>query len=97
MTETVRCKFRVTEVKQHEAYVSEQVEAGKFKTTLQPMFSYTMTPVYSADPQSENKRFWDATPNGKVEFSVVHECPFQVGDEWYADFSFANRSSAERA
>lgn len=54
--------------------------------------SVILTPVYSTDPNSENKRFWDATPNGKLE---MHSTPerlvmFEPGKDYYLDFTLAD-------
>jgi len=48
-----------------------------------------LTPVFSNDPNHENKKFWDATPSGKIEISAKPEAleSFKVGDEYYIDFT----------
>lgn len=38
----------------------------------------------------ENKKFWKATPNGKLELSITHPDAakyFEVGKEYYLDFT----------
>jgi len=34
--------------------------------------SVVMTPVYSSDENSENKKFWKYTPSGKLEFTWIN-------------------------
>lgn len=48
-----------------------------------------LTPVYSNDPEHENKSFWDATPNGKLDFTIKAEVAefFTLGEEFYLYFS----------
>lgn len=52
-----------------------------------------MTPVYSSNPDDENRRFWNATPSGKITMyitnpdAVVH---FEVGKVYYVDFTPAD-------
>jgi hypothetical protein len=53
------------------------------------MYSYKFVPVYSEKPDSENKKFWDATPSGLLEMTCVYYGLFEVGKEYYLDFSEA--------
>lgn len=48
-------------------------------------------PVHSNDPLHENKRFWDATPSGKITLTVKTEIvkDFSPGDEYYIDFTLS--------
>ena len=48
-----------------------------------------LLPVFSTDPADENKKFWDATPTGKIEMHIKGEAAqsFVVGQEYYVDFS----------
>ena len=73
---TVRCKFQVQEVAR----------------TLYDGAKLTARPVYSQDPNSENKAFWDATPSGELDLSCVKEdaiAHLQPGDEIYIDITKA--------
>lgn len=47
-----------------------------------------MRPVYSEDPEAENKAFWDATPSGYIQMSCKPEAAafFEEGKEYYIDF-----------
>ncbi len=73
-----RCKFSCYSVK-HQIYGGKtvSVEAG-------------LGPVYSADLTSENRKFWEATPSGKLELTInnpaAFEC-FEAGKEYYIDIT----------
>ncbi len=67
---------------------------AKFKVSSVEKFAesigekVTMYPVYS--PEGENKDFWDATPNGKLEMTINNtnaQGRFQPGQEYYLDFT----------
>jgi hypothetical protein len=71
---TVRAKFKCTEERRAE---------GKFR-------SFKFSPVYSNEPDSENKAFWDATPQGSLELGITNDAAwplFTVGQEYYLDFT----------
>lgn len=50
--------------------------------------------VYSADPNSENKAFTDATPSGHLQICIANDKPaldlFQQGKAYYLDFTPAD-------
>lgn len=73
---TTRCKFRcesITHLPGHDKKVKRNV---------------VMNPVYSNDPNSENKKFWDASPGGKFELSYINEnIQFEPGGEYYIDIT----------
>lgn len=49
-----------------------------------------LTPVYSADPEHENKKFWDATPSGSIVLNINNPeaaDAFILGEEHYVDFT----------
>jgi len=79
MSNKIRCKFRVntiTEVKSESNYKSSKID---------------MSPVYSNDETSENKKYWDATPAGSLSFSVTNDSLSHVkpGQEYYVDLTLA--------
>jgi hypothetical protein len=81
-TRTVRAKFRCSNI-QTNNYGTSQSTVAHF------------TPVYSNDPNSENKVFGDATPNGRLE---MHSTPerlsmFQPGKDYYLDFTPADEEA----
>ena len=84
MTKT-RAKFKVDS--------RTETEGGRYdennKYVACPEYSITMSPVYSDDPESENAKFFNATPSGQITMGVVNEAAaeiFQVGKEVYVDF-----------
>jgi len=71
---TTRCKFKCESVTDH--------GGGKR--------SVAMNPVYSSDPNSENKKFWDATPSGNINFAWINDrVKFEPGKEYYVDIQEA--------
>jgi hypothetical protein len=50
----------------------------------------TLRPVYSDDPNHENKSFWDATPAGEIQMWISNPAAFsqfELGKEYYIDFT----------
>jgi hypothetical protein len=57
------------------------------------MRTLVFSPVYSQDPESENKKFWDASPQGEVRLGTVNPeawKQFELGQEYYLDFTLAS-------
>lgn len=75
MATTVRSKFKCI---------------GEMRTEYHQR-KYTFAPVYSNDPNAENKAFWDATPSGTIELLITNEkaWTFEPGKEYYVDFTEA--------
>ena len=79
----IRAKFRLTEWKNSEG--GRRVD-GKYESCI--MASLVFIPV--GDDSPENKLFWEATPNGRIEISFVN--PEAVEElkllkEYYVDFT----------
>jgi hypothetical protein len=76
-----RAKFVVLSIKKNSSDpLAAQVELGA---------------VYSSVPGSENKAFWQATPSGKIEMYINNPEGaklFELGEEYYVDFSPAPKS-----
>jgi hypothetical protein len=56
--------------------------------------SFKFSPVYSNVDNSENKKFWEASPNGSLVLGVVNPevWPlFELGEEYYLDFTKAEK------
>lgn len=50
--------------------------------------SVVMHPVYSSDPNHENKKFWDASPGGKLDLTWINpNVGFKPGQEYYLDIT----------
>jgi len=53
-------------------------------------FRIDMSPVYSADPESENGKFFQATPWGQITLGTVNAeaaAQFTPNAEFYLDFT----------
>lgn len=75
----VRAKFRVNDI-QH----SLDGQGEPYSEMVQ------LNPVYSNDPQSENRQFWDATPAGTLTMWINNKAAFGLferGKEYYLDFT----------
>lgn len=75
----VRAKF-IVRAKEASIY------AGQELTTVK------LDPVYSPDPKSENGKFWNFTPMGKIELGTINKAAadaFELGKEYYIDFTRA--------
>jgi hypothetical protein len=71
---SVRAKFRVHNIK----------DQGAGLAVIE------LHPVYSSDPQSENAKFFDATPWGSIQLGTVNAAAaeqFKAGGEFYVDFT----------
>lgn len=74
MSSVTRCKFKCNSVTTH---------AGGARTV-------EMAPVYSSDPNSENKSFWDASPGGEFKLHWINpKVSFEAGKEYYLDITEA--------
>lgn len=78
----VRAKFYCQEISQT-GYTKDgepKVATGKL---------YKFAAVYSNDPKHENKQFFTATPNAKLEMYIDNPAAqvFELGREYYVDFS----------
>jgi hypothetical protein len=52
------------------------------------LYSFEFSAVYG-DDTPENKLFWESTPSGKLELSVVKMDVFEVGKAYYLDLEVA--------
>lgn len=71
---SVRCKFKVNTIEHHD---------GNGVTIK-------MSPTTSADPNSENAKFWKWTPGGSLVFNCVNPDAIkqlELGKEYYLDIS----------
>lgn len=75
----VRAKFKVTEITEH-AYGEKTMKTIKLQ------------PVYSQKEGSENKAFWEASPNGEIRLGTINmqaAAQFELNGEYYIDFTRA--------
>lgn len=76
----VRAKMKVTSVTLSENWVQGEP----------PLVSVVLNPVMGNS--EENKKFWKASPSGKVELSILNSeasKQFIIGKEYYVDFTLA--------
>lgn len=80
----VRAKFRVSEVTEH-AYGNQLMKTIKLVPVLK-----------DADPESENSKFWAASPNGEIRLGTINLVAaneFTINRECYVDFIFVDEAS----
>lgn len=99
---TTRCKMRVNQItyamSSTPAFddegnpVYDEIEGGsrrqKYEKFLQP--TVQLSAVKDEDPQSENGKFWQATPMGTVSLTINNPRGaevFEPGQDYYVDFS----------
>jgi hypothetical protein len=64
-------------------YKSENYENVEMRTIV-------LTPVYSNNPEDENRKFWDASPSGEIKLGTVNPAAwqaFELGGDYYVTFS----------
>ena len=95
----VRAKFKVTHIDRSvgsgikkDADGKDIIDPGTGRPTYAQMEMRTviMHPVYSSEPGTENKKFWDATPSGELRLGTVNPSAweyFELDKEYYVDFS----------
>ena len=87
----VRAKFRLVGWKNS---LGSRQKDGKWQEGI--VASLEFQAVSSNDPNSENKKFWDATPSGKIELNLVNPEAiklFTIGKEYYVDFTEAPKQN----
>jgi len=86
----VRAKFRLNKIETSEHTRSHPTIDGKYTSEVLELRTLIFSPVYSSDPESENRHFWDATPSGEIRLGCVNREAwekFQLGHEYYLDFT----------
>lgn len=93
----VRAKFKVTSITRTEtARQKRDAEGNVVKSEhAHPVYEPTemrtirMNPVYgNGDPNHENTKFWEASPNGSFELGCINLAAaeqFELGKEYYLD------------
>ena len=51
------------------------------------LYNYKFSAVTSGS--DENKKFWKYTPSGNIELQSITDNQFEVGKEYYLDFSLS--------
>jgi hypothetical protein len=80
-----RAKFKVTQI-------TKMMGSRRVGDSYEPaeLQNVTLSPVYGDDPSSENRKFWDASPSGKIELGILNKEAwknFELDKEYYVDFT----------
>lgn len=93
---TVRAKFKCVRWESTKTVAQIDPTKGWGKENMKDVEQRTifMSPVYgNGDPEHENTKFWQASPNGELRLAVINEQVwdrFELGCEYYLDFTKAN-------
>jgi hypothetical protein len=90
----IRAKFVLNkvEITLHQRSIPPLTPGDPYKTEFKEMRTLILSPVYSNEEGSENKRFWDASPSGEIRLGTVNPSAweqFELGKEYYVDFTKA--------
>lgn len=90
---SVRAKFKVVrfEAQEHMKHLGKS-ETGAHRYERTELRTIVLAPVYSDDPDSENRKFWEASPSGEIKLGTINErawAEFELGAEYYIDFTRA--------
>lgn len=77
MPQTIRAKFKCVNVSKSENW---NKKPGK-------EFLYTAVLNAVAGGSPENEKFWEATPSGGINLASILPDAFEVGKEYFVDFS----------
>jgi len=79
MGEQIRAKFKCISERKFEGWKVQGEDKIPF------YFDFEFQAVTSGS--EENKRFFAATPSGKINLSTINSGMFEVGREYYIDFT----------
>jgi hypothetical protein len=94
---SVKAKFVVRRF-ESEMMMKQNSESGVYENV--EVRTVVLAPVYSNDPDSENKKFWDFTPSGEIKLGTVNPAAWQyfaLGDEHYVTFEKAEKAEVAKA
>ena len=96
----IRCKVRLDEIIERRGWApkyEEQPGGDRKHTGFQEriLFDATFRVVHSTGDDSENKKFWEATPSGEFKLATIQRMPWIIGDEYYVDVIPAARDQGE--
>lgn len=83
---TVRAKFKVTGI--NRSMGGKTLDDGSYVPV--EIQTVSLSPVYSDDSESENRKFWEATPSGEIKLGCINlEAAehFELDGEYYVDFT----------
>lgn len=79
---SVKAKFKVQSI----------TETSNCDVTKPNLKTVRLSPVYDSNPESENGKYWQATPSGSIELGTINEDAakqFEVGKDYYITFEKA--------
>jgi hypothetical protein len=76
---TVRAKFKCDSVEKRVNW--NKTQAHPF------LYTVKMSPVVGQEKDTENSKFWEATPAGILHMESILPDAFEPGKEYYVDFT----------
>jgi hypothetical protein len=89
----VLAKFRVQKIECQSHSRQEKGPDGKDRLVRKEMRTIVLAPVYSADPESENRKFWESSPTGEIRLGTINLAAaeyFELDGEYYVEFGKAD-------
>lgn len=89
---SVRAKFKVQKIERQSYTRSEKGPDGKDRMVKDELQTIVLQPVYSSDPESENRAFWRSSPSGEIRLGTINldaAAQFDLDGEYYVDFTKA--------
>jgi hypothetical protein len=88
---TVRAKFKVSRI-ECQSHMARKPGGTANEYERTEMRTIVLSPVYSDDPESENRKFWNASPSGEIKLGTINPqawAAFELDGEYYIDFTKA--------
>lgn len=93
----VRAKFKLTRTESMMHTGGRWVEGKWENYPSVEKRTLVFKPVYDENPESENHKFWEATPDGEIKLGVINPEAwehFELDQEYYVEFVPAHRPLA---
>lgn len=87
---SVRAKFKVTNIARSMGSKPQIDGDGVRRYVPAEIQTIKLTPVYDSNPESENGKFYNATPSGEIVLGCINESAFslfELDKEYYIDFT----------
>lgn len=86
---SVRAKFKVLKI-ESQSHMTRKAGGAANEYERVEMRTIVFQPVYSDDLESENRRFWNASPSGEIRLGTINPAAweaFELDREYYVDFT----------
>ena len=89
-TQRVRCKFKLSDITMRRGHAPQYKDGKHVGYAERILYDAEFIAVHGdsgAAPDSDNQRFWEATPSGTLKLTTVRMMPWEemLGREFYVD------------